>query len=176
MGEAGESRRRWLKRATVAIGGAIGAVIAYPLIRYFGFPLGRKVVSSADRPIDVGPVDALPADGTPVRVPVTAESLRDAWTLHGASALGAAWLSRTGDGQVRALSAVCPHLGCAVDFDPAKGNYRCPCHTSSFAPGGERESGPAKRGMDPLPCDVVDGRVLVTWRRFRTDVPDREPV
>jgi menaquinol-cytochrome c reductase iron-sulfur subunit len=175
MDDAGESRRRWLKRATVAIGGAIGAVIAYPLIRYFLYPLGRRVVSSADGPIDVGPIDAIPAGGAPVRVPVTASSVRDAWALAGESALGAAWLTREGD-QVRALSAISPHLGCAVDFDTGKGEFRCPSHTSSFTPDGQRTSGPAKRGLDPLPCEVVDGRVLVTWRRFRTDVPGREPV
>jgi Rieske Fe-S protein len=76
---------------------------------------------------------------------------------------------------VQALSAVCPHLGCAVDFDTQAGVFKCPCHKSAFGLDGAKISGPSKRGLDPLPVRVDDGRVKVTFIRFRSDIAEREP-
>ena len=44
-------------------------------------------------------------------------SSSDAWTTARDVVLGAAWVRRTGDDKLEALSAVCPHLGCAVGWD-----------------------------------------------------------
>jgi len=171
-----QTRRGFLKVATVAIGGAIGALLSVPLVRMLLFPVRRRTVTSSSEPIDVAAAATIAAGAPPVRVALRAQSVRDAWSVTKDVPLGAAWLVRGEDGEVRALSTACPHLGCAVDFDAAKGQFQCPCHTSSFARGGERAGGPAKRGMDPLPCEVRDGRVLVTFKRYRTDTPDREEV
>jgi hypothetical protein len=73
------SRRRFLKIATVAIGGIIGAVMAVPLVRYLFYPVGRRVVSSAEEPVDVGPSTAFRSGTRPVRVEIRAASVRDAW-------------------------------------------------------------------------------------------------
>jgi Rieske Fe-S protein len=78
-------------------------------------------------------------------------------------------------GTVRAFTTTCPHLGCAVDYDAAADKFRCPCHKSQFDRDGMRVSGPAKRGLDPLPTTVDDeGNVRVRFLRFKPDVPDRE--
>ncbi|RMH42796.1 MAG: ubiquinol-cytochrome c reductase iron-sulfur subunit [Deltaproteobacteria bacterium] len=172
----GTSRRGFLKAATVAIGGAIGAVFAIPVIRYVLYPLGRRIVTSASDPVDVGPADQVKPGGPPVRVSIVAPSVRDGWTVRRDVALGAAWLVRDADGTLRALSTVCPHLGCAVDYDADAGRFACPCHASSFARDGGRLGGPAKRGLDPLPVEEADGRVRVAFRRYRSDTPDREEV
>lgn len=152
----------------------MAAVFAYPVIRYLIFPVRRRVVTSAVGAVDVGRAAELTAGGAPVRVALAATSVRDAWAVAGDVPLGAAWLVKTMGGDVQAFSATCPHLGCAVDFSP-DGVFRCPCHKSSFSPTGDRLGGPAKRGLDPLPVTVENGRVLVTFRRFRADVPGREP-
>jgi Rieske Fe-S protein len=65
--------------------------------------------------------------------------------------IGSAWIRRTGDQQVEAFSAVCPHLGCTIGWDAAKKNFLCPCHDSRFDAAGTRMTGPAERGLDPLP-------------------------
>ncbi|WP_428261569.1 ubiquinol-cytochrome c reductase iron-sulfur subunit [Haliangium sp.] len=165
-----------MKAATMALGGAIGAVVAVPLVRYLLFPVGRKVVTSGTGPVDLVGVDALQAGAPPVRLQVTASQIRDAWAVADDVALGAAWVRRTEAGEVEALSSVCPHLGCAVDFDPGEGVFKCPCHKSSFRMDGEKISGPSKRGLDPLPVAVEEGRVKITFVRYRPDVPEREPV
>ena len=74
--------------------------------------------------------------------------------------LGARGSAAPADGKLEALSAVCPHLGCAVGWDAGASNFLCPCHDSRFD---DRRracpTGPAKRGLDPLPIEIKDGRL-----------------
>jgi hypothetical protein len=37
-------------------------------------------------------------------------------------------------------------------------------------------TGPAERGLDPLPVDVKDGRLQLTWIRFKMGTSSREPM
>jgi menaquinol-cytochrome c reductase iron-sulfur subunit len=166
------SRRRFLKIATCAVGGGIGAVVAVPAAQYLIAPVGGRIVTESGDPIDAIGIDRLPTDGAPVRVPLVAAAQRDAWTTVRDVPLGAAWLQRRGE-PVTALSAVCPHLGCAVGWNGARKSFQCPCHESAFADSGDRMSGPAERGLDPLPVTVENGRVKVTWIRFRAGGTER---
>jgi Rieske Fe-S protein len=109
-------------------------------------------------------------------VPVIAPAVRDAWSTVTNVPLGAAWIRRIADDQVEALSSICPHLGCAVALDARGTAFKCPCHDSSFALDGKRESGPAERGLDPLAWEIVDGKVRLKWVRYRQGGSDREPV
>ena len=176
MAESQQSRRGFLAIATMAIGGVIGAVMAIPLLRYLFYPVGRRVVSSAGEPIAVLDEKALAPGGQPVRVQVVASNIRNAWAVADNVPLGSAWLRKKENGEIEALSAVCPHLGCAIDFDQNASTYKCPCHKSAFAMDGSKMSGPAKRGLDPLPTTVDGGKIKITWIRYRADVPERERV
>jgi menaquinol-cytochrome c reductase iron-sulfur subunit len=171
-----ENRRSFLKGATLALGGAVGVIFAVPLVRYVLFPVGRKIVSSAAEPVDVMAESALVPGGPPVQVAIVAAEQRDGWNKRDKVGVGSAWLSKDKSGKVTALSAVCPHLGCAIGYDDATKAFRCPCHKSAFGRDGVKKAGPAKRDMDPLPVAVADGRVKLTFIRFRPDVPDRTPV
>jgi Rieske Fe-S protein len=176
MAESQDTRRGFLKIATVAIGGVMSAAVALPLIRYVLFPVRGKVVTAPDEPLDVLEVGALEPGAPPTRVQIVASNVRDGWAVADDVPLGAAWVRRTPSGDIQALSSMCPHLGCAVDFDRGAEMFKCPCHKSSFAPDGSKLSGPSKRGLDPLPVRVEAGRVKITFVRYRPDVPEREPV
>lgn len=52
----------------------------------------------------------------------------------------------------RAVSAVCTHLGCTVQWKTEKREFACPCHGSWFREDGTVVSGPAPR---PLPSYEV---------------------
>ena len=172
-----ESRRGFLKAATLAIGGAISAIVSLPLIRYAFFPVGRRMVSSGGDAIETLDEKMLEPGAPPIRVQIDATEVRDAWSVSEDVALGAAWVRKTEKGEVEALSSTCPHLGCAVDFDTAAGVFKCPCHKSAFEASGDKISGPSKRGLDPLPVEVDEGgRVKIKFVRYRTDIADREPV
>lgn len=176
MSEPKQSRRRFLEIATLAMGGAIGAVLTVPIVRYVFFPVRRDIVVDAGKPLDVMAADALKVGAPPVRVQLTASGVRNAWAVADDVGLGSAWVRRTEGGTLQALSAACPHLGCAVDFDSQDKVFKCPCHRSAFAVDGAKLSGPSKRGLDPLPIreDKDKGRIEVTFVRYRPDVPRSE--
>ncbi len=70
-----------------------------------------------------------------------------------------------------ALSQKCPHLGCAVPFCAASGRFECPCHGSVYNLAGEWVSGPAPRGMDRHPLQIIDGRVIVNTAVLEEGAP-----
>ncbi|HEX5532134.1 MAG TPA: FAD-dependent oxidoreductase [Actinomycetales bacterium] len=51
------------------------------------------------------------------------------------------------DGQVRSVSAVCPHLGGIVQWNDGERSWDCPLHGSRFTPDGSRLEGPAGSGL-----------------------------
>jgi nitrite reductase/ring-hydroxylating ferredoxin subunit len=52
-------------------------------------------------------------------------------------------------GVVHELSAVCPHLGCIVDWNSTERSWDCPCHGSRFDSSGKVVNGPAIVGLGP---------------------------
>jgi glycine/D-amino acid oxidase-like deaminating enzyme/nitrite reductase/ring-hydroxylating ferredoxin subunit len=57
---------------------------------------------------------------------------------------------RDASGAVHAHSAVCPHLGCPVAWNPAEKTWDCKCHGSRFDAMGQVINGPANRALDPV--------------------------
>lgn len=54
------------------------------------------------------------------------------------------------DGVFHALSPVCPHMGCIVDFNALESSWDCPCHGSRFDVHGALLNGPATEGLAAL--------------------------
>ena len=172
MADDPPDRRTFLKLATCGLGAGIGAAVGLPALSMVVDPARRQTVTTPREPIDMGDPGRIGADWQ--RVDVVAPVIRDAWTSAQHVVLGAAFL-RARAGKLEALSAVCPHLGCTVGYQPNKKNFLCACHNSFFADSGERTSGPAERGLDPLPVQVVGGRLQLTWVRYKLDTSSREP-
>jgi glycine/D-amino acid oxidase-like deaminating enzyme/nitrite reductase/ring-hydroxylating ferredoxin subunit len=53
-------------------------------------------------------------------------------------------------GLVHEYSAVCPHLGCIVQWNHGESTWDCPCHGSRFNDHGEVISGPANVNLEPV--------------------------
>ena len=54
---------------------------------------------------------------------------------------------RDSAGRLTRLSAVCPHLGCIVEWNSSEKSWDCPCHGSRYAADGHVINGPAGRGL-----------------------------
>ena len=172
--EPGEaSRRRFLKIATGCLGGGLGAALIVPAARLALGVAGRKTVTSTAEPIDAVAVEQV--GDAPIAVTLRAASVRDAWATTRNVPLGVAFV-RKDKGVIRALSSVCPHLGCTLGWDAAANRYLCPCHDTLFEVDGSFVSGEAKRAMDDLPVTIEGGRVKIQWVRYRSGGRTKEPV
>jgi len=174
MSSSDPDRRQFLKVATCAVGGGAGLVVAAPVIGLVVGPAGETTVTAPTAPLDLGPADRFRVGAPPTKVDVIAPLVKDGWTSARDVVLGAAYVRRTSPTTVEALSAVCPHLGCAIGFDGK--TFLCPCHDSRFDVTGARETGPSERGLDPLPIQLVGGRLSLTWVRYKPGQAIREPV
>lgn len=56
--------------------------------------------------------------------------------------------SRNENGELQAVSAVCPHMGCLVHWNCAEQSWDCPCHGSRFQATGEVMAGPAESPLE----------------------------
>jgi Rieske Fe-S protein len=169
-------RRKVLQITTCILGGGLGLAIVAPVVRLVLGPAGEQTVTTPTEPIDLGALDRLKVQGGWRRFDVVAPLVSDAWTTARDVMLGSAYVRRTADASVEALSAICPHLGCAVAYEQESGTFLCPCHNSTWNSNGELHGGgKAKRGLDPLPIEIRDGRLRLTWKTYKLDTADREP-
>jgi len=136
------SRRSFLD-GLLAVGGGIWALgMAGPAAAYL-WPAQSK--GPGQSTVNVGPVKDLPVGearlvqgrGHPILV-----------------------IRRT-ETEFTALSAICTHLGCIVQWDPAQALIVCPCHAAVFAPDGGVVSGPPPRPLAQYPVMVIGDEVHV---------------
>jgi Rieske Fe-S protein len=126
-----EGRRRLLTVVACGAGAATAGVAAVPAA---GLVVGAADANGPGRAAQgdgwtrLGRLDELP-EGRPVQRPIVGAE-GDAWTVAPQRQLGAVFLLREGN-TVRSWSAICPHVGCLVEWDDAR--YICRCHDSAFA-------------------------------------------
>jgi len=168
---AANPRRSFL---AVIIGAIVGVAPALAGLAVFFDPLTRK--ADGGKWVKVGPLDAVPPDGRPVRLPVIAER-RDAWSHYPPQPVGSVFVYRpTADQPPVAFTTVCPHLGCSVDYKPSQECYLCPCHNSQFNLDGSRtqaDQSPSPRDMDAIDVEVRDGAIWVDYRNFKGGVSEK---
>jgi glycine/D-amino acid oxidase-like deaminating enzyme/nitrite reductase/ring-hydroxylating ferredoxin subunit len=60
-------------------------------------------------------------------------------------------IHRDANGTLHERSAVCPHLGCIVDWNETEHTWDCPCHGSRFRGDGEVLHGPSPVNLSAVP-------------------------
>jgi cytochrome b6-f complex iron-sulfur subunit len=71
----------------------------------------------------------------------------------------------TADGQYRALSAVCTHLGCTVQYRGDTRQVWCACHNGLYDLSGRNISGPPPRPLEEFEAHVRGTEVIVRRKR-----------
>jgi cytochrome b6-f complex iron-sulfur subunit len=140
-------RRGFLKLTLGAVGACYAAAIGYPVYRYLSSPAEAAAAMAAVKEV----------------------SLPDAGRLAAGSALmfkfgtRPALLIHHTDGSWVALDAVCTHLGCTVEFNPAKHRITCACHGGEYDPQtGRNLAGPPPRPLRTYVVKVESANVLVS--------------
>ena len=135
--------RRGLLDWIIGICSAIfGAAMAFPALAYLS-----PVVKS-------GPVK--------VREEVGDAGTWKSWEARKVSVGGKPVLVIRTDKEFIALSAVCTHLGCLVEFHPATRKIICPCHAAGFDLDGQVVSGPPPRALPAFTVSEAQGSIYVS--------------
>ena len=162
--------RRSFFGALLGIGTAgMGALLGIPVLRYVLYPLYAK--SSKSGWSVIGKSSDF-ADLTAPQLKTIDFRQLDGWREVDSSQ--SVYVTKGLDGELKVLSAICPHLGCSVSWQKGQDEFVCPCHGGRFAPDGKHISGPPPRGMDPLPNKVEDGNLMVRFEYFRSNAPNRQ--
>ena len=168
-----EGRRLFLKLGVHGLGAGVAAVTAGPAIAYLAYPLSHDTTTGSAGFIPAGRVDRF-KEGEPVKVDLLADKI-DAWNRIEQVKIGSAWVVNT-RGKLVAYSSVCPHLGCAVDYEAAEHKFKCPCHRSAFGLDGKIEDGPAPRTLDELEVKDEGGVLAIRYLRFKQGVHEKHVV
>ena len=73
-----------------------------------------------------------------------------------------ALLIRTPEGDLRAFTAVCTHLGCTVRYEPDSKVIWCPCHNGMFDLHGRNIAGPPPRPLTEYQVNLREGKIVVS--------------
>ena len=135
-----DSRRKFLGVCLAGATAVAAAGAAYPVFRYLAPKSGQL---GAEK--QVFAVTDLP------------EGEAKFFEYAGSSAV----LVKTKGGDLIALSAVCTHLGCIVQWEKEKQDFLCPCHGGHYAADGTVVSGPPPRPLAKIPIAVAEGKITV---------------
>ncbi len=167
------SRRRALSIGIGVLGGGLAAAPLIPALGYLVYPLSNTITSAGEGFIDVGGRGQF-GPTVPVKVDLFADR-KDAWSVTRQVKIGSAWVLER-EGELKAFSTVCPHLGCAIDFDTEANAFRCPCHRSEFDLDGTPVEGPSPRALDTLEVKEESELVAIRYRRFRQNISEKVEV
>ena len=150
------TRRSLLRWVPLFVFGSIAASMATAALRFLrpGNVPGTEE-KAADAWVEVAPLDELSGSG-PLLHEIEVEQ-RAGWSV----ASNRRFVFVLPAPVLRVLSATCTHEACTVEWSAEAQRFLCPCHESSFGPGGERLDGPAPRDLVELPHRVEGGLLKV---------------
>jgi menaquinol-cytochrome c reductase iron-sulfur subunit len=147
-------RRRFLAKLSIALSGAMGALLGLPVVGFLIAPLTRKeprVWRAVGRVSDF-------RVGETVNV-----RFEDASALpwSGVTARTAAWLRRDDETRFTAYTVHCTHLGCPVRWMAEAQLFLCPCHGGVYYADGTVSAGPPPKPLPTYPVRVRGDQVEI---------------
>jgi Rieske Fe-S protein len=159
---AGHSRRVFLFKLSLLLNGAVGAVLAVPIIGYLLGPV--KENRSDNSWINLGPLADFPEGETRLvnyRNPVTTR-----W--DGQTGDIPCWVRRVSGSTFQVFAINCAHLGCPVRWFAQSKLFLCPCHGGAYYADGARASGPPERGLFEYDHKIDGGNLMISAGRMPT--------
>jgi menaquinol-cytochrome c reductase iron-sulfur subunit len=153
------SRRQFLNYTLTGVGGFMAAGMLMPMVRFAVDPVlkGEDAGDFIATPLKVADIT-----NEPQKVNFTFTQ-KDAW--YESEETGTAWVFKNEEGKIIALSPVCKHLGCVVDWNTDKQNqnrFFCPCHYGLYEKDGTNVKGtPPLAPLDVYPTKEKDGLLYV---------------
>lgn len=151
------SRRQFLNYTLTGVGGFMAAGMLMPMVRFALDPVLRPAAESDL----VAVADVAEITEEPKRFDFKVHQV-DAW--YESEEPRSAWVFKQGD-EIVALSPVCKHLGCTVNWnsDPKNPNmFFCPCHYGLYEKDGTNVPGtPPIAPLDVYVTEVKDGKLYL---------------
>jgi Rieske Fe-S protein len=156
MGEESEvNRRKFMQVGIFAISGTIAAVSTAALAL---FSVGPSLKKERSKWIEIEPENL--QDETPGFIRVVLEyEKKDGWLITNKRTL--AYVKRTANDEVIAISAGCTHLGCIVTWDEDSKIFKCPCHDGKYDEEGRVISGPPPAPLKRHKTKIEDGKIFL---------------
>ncbi|MFM1652693.1 ubiquinol-cytochrome c reductase iron-sulfur subunit [Brevibacillus sp. B_LB10_24] len=152
------SRRTFLNYALMGTGGFLAAGMITPMIRFAIDPV-LKAAGGGDK-VAVGSVDEFGPEPKSVSFKV---HTKDGW--YETESTLTAWVTKDANGEILALSPICKHLGCTVNWNGSPdfpNEYFCPCHFGRYTAKGEHILGtPPMASLDEYETEVKDGKLYL---------------
>ena len=157
-------RRSFLGLLTGLIGAGVSGLLGVTLGRFSVAP--ALSAPSAPEWVDVAPLEEIP-EGKLTNLNVVV-SQNAGWGHF--STDQSVWVVRKGE-HLTVFSSVCPHLGCTISENAT--GFGCVCHNSAWNGEGEKQRGPAPRGMDTLEHKVESNVLKVRYQNFKQGVAEK---
>lgn len=160
---AGHSRRAFLFKLSLLANGAVGAVLAVPIIGYLLGPAMKKS-SNDDSWIALGPISDFPENETRLvnfRNPITT-------TWDGQTGDIPCWVRRVSGSTFQVFAINCAHLGCPVRWFAQSKLFLCPCHGGAYYADGSRASGPPERGLFEYDHKIIANALMIKVGKMPT--------
>jgi menaquinol-cytochrome c reductase iron-sulfur subunit len=149
MSKRNVSRRQFLNYTLTGVGGFMAAGMLMPMVRFAIDPVlaadaGGAFIATSQK------ISELTTE--PTRVDFSSKQV-DGW--YESEVTNTAWVYKKEDGEIVALSPVCKHLGCTVDWSGDKqhpNQFFCPCHYGRY-----EKDGMNVKGTPPIgPLDIFE--------------------
>ncbi len=135
-----ETRRKFLTGILGALGAAIAGLTVYPVFKYLSPQAtagGKGRVTIPKNQVGVDQAHFFQFQGHPAVV------------------------LQKSPGVYIALSAVCTHLGCIVQWVPKKDEFLCPCHGGRYTIDGKVIAGPPPKPLPSIPVAMSGDNLLI---------------
>ena len=160
---AAHSRRVFLFKLSLWLNGAVGAVLAVPIVGYLLAPALKKR-SEEEAWISIGTVSGFPEGET--RLATFRNPSTTPW--DGQTGNIPCWVRHISGDQFQVFAINCAHLNCPVRWFAQSRLFMCPCHGGAYYEDGSRASGPPERGLFEYEHKIVANNLMVYTGKMPT--------